>query len=55
MVGKPLIVVEGAFDCLLLQQILGDMATVITFGSVTRRREPWRLNEMLLAPAWYVA
>jgi hypothetical protein len=55
MVGKPLIVVEGVFDRLLLWQILGDMASVITFGSVTRVREPWKINEMLLAPTWFVA
>jgi hypothetical protein len=55
MIGKPLIVVEGAFDCILLQQFLGDLASVITFGSVTRIRQPWKLTEMLLAPVWYVA
>jgi DNA primase len=55
MIGKPLIVVEGEFDCLLLQQILGDLVSVITFGSVTRIRQPWKLREMLLAPVWSVA
>jgi len=49
-VGKPLIVVGGELDCLLLQQILEDMASVITCGSESRTREPWYLSEMLLSP-----
>jgi hypothetical protein len=35
--GRPLIVVEGEFDCLLMQQELGDTACVVTCGSAAAR------------------
>jgi DNA primase len=35
--GLPLVIVEGEFDCLLLQQELGDLASVITTGSTNQK------------------
>ena len=39
------IVIEGEFDCLLLQQEIGDLAGVVTMGSATSYPGPrWRLH-----------
>ncbi len=35
--GRPLVVVEGEFDCLLLDQALGERAAVVTLGSAMRQ------------------
>jgi DNA primase len=52
--GKPLIICEGEFDCLLLAQQLPE-ASVITLGSATARTDPAALSLMLRAPRWFVA
>jgi DNA primase len=52
--GKPLIVCEGEFDCLLLGQQLPE-ASVITLGSASARTDPAVLSRMLSAPRWFVA
>jgi DNA primase len=52
--GKPLIVAEGEFDCLLLAQQLPE-ASVITLGSASARTDPSVLSRMLSAPHWFVA
>ena len=36
--GRPLIVTEGEFDCLLLAQELGELAAVVTLGSASAAR-----------------
>jgi hypothetical protein len=53
--GKPLIVVEGEFDCLLIQQEIGDLATTITLGSASGRPGPAVLEAAALASRVFVA
>ena len=52
--GKPLIVCEGEFDCLLLAQQLPE-ASVITLGSASARTDPAVLSRMLSSPRWFIA
>ena len=52
--GKPLIVSEGEFDCLLLGQQLPE-ASVITLGSASARTDPAVLSRMLSSPGWFIA
>ena len=52
--GKPLIIAEGEFDCLLLAQQLPE-ASVITLGSASARTDPAVLSRMLTSPRWFVA
>ena len=52
--GKPLIVCEGEFDCMLLAQQLPE-ASVITLGSASARTDPAVLSRMLSSPRWFVA
>jgi DNA primase len=35
--GKPLVIVEGEFDALLIRQVLGEMAAVVTLGSASAK------------------
>ena len=53
--GRPLIVVEGELDALLLGQELADMAAVVTFGSASARPDLAALGRMLAAPRWFIA
>jgi DNA primase len=53
--GKPLVVVEGEFDALLLGQELGELAGVLTLGSASIRPEGSTYLAMLSAPVWYAA
>jgi hypothetical protein len=53
--GKPLVVVEGEFDALLLGQELGELAAVVTLGSASSRPEGSTHMTMMPAPIWYVA
>jgi hypothetical protein len=53
--GKPLVVVEGEFDALLLSQALGELAAVATLGSASSRHEGSTYMPMLAAPVWYIA
>ncbi len=55
LAGRPLIIVEGEFDCLLLGQALADLAGVVTLGSASERLAPDLLARMLSAPVWYAA
>jgi hypothetical protein len=52
--GKPLIICEGEFDCLLLGQELPE-ASVITLGSASVRTDSAVLSRMLSAPRWFIA
>lgn len=54
-VGKPLVIVEGEFDAMLLWQELGELAGVITLGSASIRPDPQAKGVMLRSPAWYLA
>jgi DNA primase len=53
--GMPLIVVEGAFEAMLLGQELGDLASVITTGSASTEIDPSLLPALLRCPQWYAA
>ncbi len=59
--GRPLIIVEGEFDALLLVQALGrapglpGWAAVVTLGSASSRPNLAARSEMLAAPVWFIA
>jgi hypothetical protein len=53
--GRPVVIVEGEFDALLLGQELGELATVVTLGSASERPKPAALGVLLGAYPWYVA
>ncbi|AMV38783.1 CHC2 zinc finger domain-containing protein [Planctomyces sp. SH-PL62] len=53
--GRPLIVVEGEFDALLMAQQLPDVASVVTLGSASARPDSSILGAMLAAPRWFIA
>lgn len=53
--GRPLVVVEGELDALLLGQELGDLASVVTLGSAGTRPDAAILGAMLPASPWYIA
>lgn len=53
--GRPLVIVEGEFDCLLLAQELGDVACVITLGSASSRLDADFLGVALSASPWFTA
>ena len=48
--GRPLVVVEGEFDALLLRQELRDLATVVTLGSASSRPDPAILVDLMRPP-----
>ena len=53
--GRPLILVEGEFDALLIGQALGERAVALTLGSASARAGPGILGPLLSASPWYVA
>ena len=53
--GRPLVIVEGKFDALLLGQEIGHLAAVVTLGSASSKPDPDIFLPMLAAPVWYVA
>jgi CHC2 zinc finger/Toprim-like len=53
--GRPLIIVEGEFDALVLGEALGELAAVVTLGSAAARPEVRALGMMLAAPRWFIA
>jgi len=53
--GKPLVIVEGEFDALLLGQELDGLSSVVTLGSASDRPKPTVLNAMLKASPWIIA
>lgn len=54
-VGRPLVVVEGEFDALLLGQALGDRAAVVTLGSAGAGLAVPILGRVLGSLAWFIA
>lgn len=54
-VGRPLVVAEGAFDGLLLGQVLEGLAAVVTLGSASMRPTPALMGRMLAAAPWLIA
>jgi hypothetical protein len=53
--GKPLVIVEGEFDALLLGQTLGDLAGAVTLGSTSSKPDTAILMRLLAAAPWYIA
>ena len=53
--GRPLIIVEGEFDALLLGHELRDLAAVVTLGSASSRPDLATRAEMLAAARWFIA
>lgn len=53
--GLPLVIVEGEFDAMLLDQLIGDIASVVTLGSASSKVDPGILARLLRNPRWYVA
>jgi CHC2 zinc finger/Toprim-like len=54
--GRPLVIVEGEFDALLLGQELDDIAAVVTLGGTgSTKPEPGILGSMLAAAPWFIA
>ena len=53
--GRPLVIVEGEFDALLLGQELRDLAAVVTLGSASSRPDLATRSEMLAAAPWFIA
>ena len=53
--GKPLLIVEGEFDALLLGQELEGLASVVTLGSAGSKPSARVKNAMLRARPWIVA
>jgi hypothetical protein len=53
--GRPLVIVEGEFDALLLGHALADLAAVVTLGSASAHPGPRILGPLLAAHPWYVA
>jgi hypothetical protein len=54
--GRPLIVTEGEFDCMLLSQNLSYLdVSVVTLGSASARPGPAALGPMLAAAPWFIA
>jgi hypothetical protein len=53
--GRPLVIVEGEFDAILVRQALGELAPVVTLGSASSRPVPGILGTMLAAAPWYIA
>jgi hypothetical protein len=53
--GCPLIITEGDFDALLLEQELGDLVAVVTLGSASTPPDADILRIFESATAWYLA
>ena len=53
--GKPIVIVEGEFDALLLGQAIGDLASVVTLGSASARPDGITIERLLVAPVWFIA
>ena len=53
--GRPLVVVEGELDALVLGEALGELTALVTLGSASASPTPDILARMLLAPRWFIA
>jgi hypothetical protein len=54
-VGRPVVVVEGELDALLLGQELADLASVVTLGNASAIVTPAIMGALLPAPNWFLA
>ena len=53
--GKPVLLVEGEFDCLLAQQDAGDALAVVTLGPASNHLTPHWRAALMNAPVIYLA
>jgi hypothetical protein len=53
--GLPLVAVEGEFDALLLHQLIGDFASVLTAGGADGLPAAAALRAALDCPSWFAA
>lgn len=53
--GKPVLIVEGEFDCLLAQQDAGGALAVVTLGPASNRLAPHWRAALMHAPTIYLA
>ena len=53
--GMPVVIAEGEFEALLLNQALDGLAPAVTFGSAGDRPSRRQLDPLLAAAPWYVA
>jgi DNA primase len=53
--GRPVVIVEGEFDALLLGQELRGLAAVVTLGSASRRPGGDDFVDLMPAAPWYLA
>ncbi len=53
--GRPLVIVEGEFDALLLGQELRDLAAVVTLGSASSQPDSSILVDLMPAAPWFLA
>lgn len=53
--GRPLVIVEGEFDSLLLGQELADLASVLTLGGASNRPDPNLRGRCLVASSLWLA
>ncbi len=54
-VGRPLVIVEGEFEAMLLNQELAGLVGSVTFGSASDRPKGRGLLPILPASPWYIA
>jgi hypothetical protein len=53
--GRPLVIVEGELDALLLGQELGEMASVVTLGSASSGPRSIDIGLLVGAAPWFIA
>lgn len=53
--GRPLVIVEGEFDALLLGQALGDRAAVVTLGSASVGPDMTIRGRLMAVTKWFIA
>ncbi len=53
--GRPVIIVEGELDALLVAQVLQERATVATVGAATSRVDPSVLFPLIVGSPWLIA
>lgn len=53
--GRPLVIVEGELDALLVQQELGEVAAVATLGGASVKPSAEVLSVLLMASPWVIA
>ena len=52
---RPLVVVEGEFEAILLGQEIGDLASVVTTGAASEVPGPRLMRYLQISPRWFLA